>query len=868
MDEYQDAIPSEEEQPETSEGFDTPGLAAPSAEFIQRVLSPDFTRVHLTGMYRDWFLDYASYVILERAVPHLDDGLKPVQRRILHTMKRMDDGRYNKVANIIGSTMQFHPHGDASIGEALVQLGQKELLIDTQGNWGNILTGDSASAPRYIEARLSKFALEVVYNSKTTEWMKSYDGRNLEPVTLPVKFPLLLAQGAEGIAVGLSSKILPHNFNELLDASIAYLKGEPFALYPDFPTGGLIDCSRYNDGERGGLVKIRAKIEKQDKSTLVIRELPYSKTTGQLIESIRKANDSGKIRIKKIEDNTAAEAEILVHLQPDTPPDKAIDALYAFTACEVSVWPNACVVYDEKPQFATVSAILRWSAERTKWLLEQELKINLQELEQQWHLASLERIFIENRLYLNIEDCETWESVLSTVDTSLDPWKPLLHRPVTQDDIVHLTEIKIKRISRYDAKKADNLIKSIEHDMEEVKRNLGRMVDFTIEYFQHIKQSYGQQRGRRTQLTSFEAIEATRVVAATQKLYLDAEGGFLGTDSKIGPNVCDCSDIDDVLVILKSGRYMIVPVQEKRFVGKEIVHAAIYNRHDPRTIYNLVYLDGSTKISYVKRCSIQSLIREKEYDLTQGSAGSKLLYLSVNANGEAETIEVRVSDRNLLRQPIFTYDFAQLPIRSRTSKGNQLSKHHVKSVKLKSAGASTLAAVKIWYDGQVGRFNTEERGQLLGEFGGDDLVLVIFPNGSYQTMRPDPLVRIDPAPVRIEKYVPNRIYAIAFYDGEKKFSYLKRCALEVTESPQSLIGEDASSKLLAISSSASARLQLRFAGRYRMKPTEEIDVESFIGVKSSRARGKRLSTLPVESVSFLTPSPVADPEGTDEGGEP
>lgn len=843
------------------------GEAALSDEFIQRILSPDFTRVHLTGMYRDWFLDYASYVILERAVPHLDDGLKPVQRRILHTMKRMDDGRYNKVANIIGSTMQFHPHGDASIGEALVQLGQKELLIDTQGNWGNILTGDSASAPRYIEARLSKFALEVVYNNKTTEWMKSYDGRNLEPVTLPVKFPLLLAQGAEGIAVGLSSKILPHNFNELLDASIAYLRGEEFTLYPDFPTGGLIDCSKYNDGERGGLVKIRAKIEKADKNILVIRELPYSKTTGQLIESIRKANDSGKIRIKKIEDNTAAEAEIIVHLLPDTQPDKAIDALYAFTACEVSIWPNACVIYDDKPQFANVSTILKWSADRTKWLLEQELRISLQELEQQWHLASLERIFIENRLYLNIEECETWEAVLTTIDTSLDPWKPLLHRPVTQEDIIHLTEIKIKRISKYDAKKADNLIKGIEHDIEEVKRNLGRMVNFTIEYFQHIKKSYGLGRERRTKLSSFEAIEATRVVAATQKLYLDAEGGFLGTDSKIGPYVCDCSDIDDVLVILKSGRYMIVPVQEKRFVGKEIVHAAIYDRHDQRTIYNVAYYDGSTKISYVKRCGIQSLIREKEYDLTQGTAGSKLLYLSVNANGEAETIEVRVSDRNLLRQPIFPYDFAQLPIRNRTSKGNQLSKHHIKSIKLKATGVSTLAAMQIWYDANVGRFNTEGRGELLGEFGSNDKVLIIFPNGSYQTMDPDPLVRIEPEPLRIEKYEASRIYTVAFYDGEKKFAYLKRCPLEVTTAPQSLIGEHADSKLLAITSSEKPRVQLRFGGRYRMKPSDVIDAEEFIGVKSAKARGKRLSTLPVERVSFLKPSGATSAEPMSAGSD-
>lgn len=828
--------------------------------FITRLNSPDSTRLQLTGMYRDWFLDYASYVILERAVPHLDDGLKPVQRRILHSMKRLDDGRYNKVANIIGHTMQFHPHGDSSIGNALVQMGQKELLIDMQGNWGNILTGDSAAAPRYIEARLSKFALEVVYNNKTTEWMKSYDGRNLEPVTLPVKFPLLLAQGAEGIAVGLASKILPHNFNELIDASIKHLENRPFVLYPDFPTGGLADCERYNDGMRGGVVKVRAKIDKIDRRTLVIKELPFSKTTGNIIESIRRANDTGKIRVRKVEDNTAATAEIVVHLYPDSPPDKAIDALYAFTDCEISISPNSCVIHEEKPRFLPISDILRANTDRTLQLLKQELEIRLQELENQWHFSSLERIFIENRLYLTIEECETWESVISTIDEALNPWKHLLRREVVYDDIVKLTEIKIKRISKYDAKKADELIKSTEEEMEAVRKNIENIVPYTIAYYKEIKKKYGAKFPRLTELTSFESIEATRVVAATRKLYVDRENGFFGTDSKLGEYVCDCSDIDDIIVILRSGKYMIAPVQEKRFYGPDIIHLDVYNRNDKRTIYNLAYVDGVSGISYVKRCAIGALIREREYDLTQGTPSSRIHYLSVNPNGEAEVIEIRLSDRYKVKNKTFDFDFATLAIRGRGTQGNLLTKLQIKNIRCKEQGESTLAGLKLWFDPDVNRLNVEERGKFLGEFEPSDRVLAVYPNGTYETLIFDPSTRFEQDPLIVEKFDPEKVYSVAYYEGEKKYYYLKRCPLEQVDSPTSIIGESQGSKLHAISNLSDAKLKVYYRSGGRVQPEELVDAEEFIGVKSLRARGKRISTNPIRKLEFLTP-PDAQEKG-------
>lgn len=832
------------------------------ASFTQRISSSDLSKLRLAGMYRDWFLDYASSVILDRAVPHLEDGLKPVQRRILHAMKRMDDGRMNKVASIIGETMKFHPHGDQSIGAALVELGQKELLIEMQGNWGNILTGDSAAAPRYIEARLSKFALEVVFNPKTTAWMKSYDGRNDEPVTLPAKFPLLLAQGTEGIAVGLNTKILPHNFNELLDASICYLKHEPFDLFPDFPTGGLADCSQYMGGQRGGKVKVRARIVKTDRKTLTITEIPFSKTTGKIIESIREANDAGKIRIRKVEDNTAAQAEIIVHLQPEASPDKTIDALYAFTACEVSLSPNACVISDDKPHFMSVDEILKISTERTKGLLRLELEIHLQELEDSWHAASLERIFIENRLYLNIEECETWEAVVSTIDASLNPWKPLLRRPVEYDDIVRLTEIKIKRISKYDSKKADDLIKSIEKEMEEVRANLAKLVDYTIRYFEGIKKKYGGKFPRLTELTSFETIEATKVVAATKKLYVDRENGFWGTDSKLGEFVCDCSDIDDALVILRTGEYSISGIAEKKFAGKGIAHIGVYKRNDTRTSYNIAYIDGVSGITFVKRCQIASLIRDREYNLTQGTQGSRILYLSVNPNSEAEVIECKLSDKYRLKKgSVFTFDFSTLAIRGKGTRGNVLTKYKLKDIRCKTEGESTLGGINVWIDLDINRLNTEGRGMYLGEFTPKERVLAIYGDGTYETLEANASTRFQADPLLVEKFQEAKVYTVAYYEGEKQFYYLKRCTLPPAELPTSLIGDSKASRLVALTGEPRPTLRVQFGGMYANRVIDTINAEEFIGVKSINARGKRITTYDVKKLEFeVATPPEAKPE--------
>ena len=732
----------------------------------------------LSGMYQDWFLDYASYVILERAVPHLHDGLKPVQRRILHSMKRMDDGRYNKVANIIGHTMQFHPHGDASIGDALVQLGQKDLLIDAQGNWGNLLTGDGAAAPRYIEARLSKFALEVVFNHKTTEWKLSYDGRNKEPVTLPVKFPLLLALGVEGIAVGLASKILPHNFNELIDATIDYLQGKDFVIYPDFPTGGMVDVSKYNDGQRGGVIKVRAKIEKVDKKALIITEIPFGKTTTSLIESIIRANDKGKIKIRKIDDNTSANVEIVVHLIPGVSPDKTIDALFALTDCEYSISPNTCVIIDDKPSFMGVSNILKHSADKAVELLNSELEIRKGELEEEWHMSSLEKIFIEERIYHDIEECETWEAVIKAIDKGLDPFKKLLLREVTREDIIQLTEIKIKRISRFDVKKANEHIKGIETELEEVKNHLRNIISFAINYFRQIKKKYGKGKERRTELRSFDTIEATKVVANNAKLYINYKEGFIGTGLKKDEFICDCSDIDDVIVIRKDGVYLITKVADKVFVGNDILYAQVFLKNDERTIYNIVYQDGKDGALLAKRCAISGLTRDKEYNLTRGTPGSKIVYFSANPNGEAEVIKVHHKPKARLKKIMFEFDFGQMNIKGKSSMGNILTKNAVQKISLKEKGLSTLGGRKIWFDDAVFRLNVDGRGPFLGEFSADDKILVITKNGFFRIAGFDLSNHFEDNILIIEKFRPGKVYSVIYWDAEQKFYYVKRFTID------------------------------------------------------------------------------------------
>jgi topoisomerase-4 subunit A len=805
----------------------------------------------LSGMYQDWFLDYASYVILERAVPHLNDGLKPVHRRILHSMKRMDDGRYNKVANIIGHTMQFHPHGDASIGDALVQIGQKDLLIDMQGNWGNILTGDGAAASRYIEARLSKFALEVAFNHKTTEWKLSYDGRNKEPVTLPVKFPLLLALGVEGIAVGLASKILPHNFNELIDASIDYLQDKDFVIYPDFPTGGMVDVSRYNDGQRGGVVKVRAKIEKIDKKTLVINEIPFGKTTTSLIESIIKSNEKGKIKIRKIDDNTSENVEIIVHLMPGVSPDKTIDALYALTDCEYSISPNTCVITGDKPSFMGVSAILRHSADRTVELLKTELEIRKGELEEEWHMSSLEKIFIEERIYRDIEECETWEEVIDAIDKGLAPFKKLLLREVTREDIVKLTEIKIKRISRFDVKKADEHIKGVEAELEEVKNHLGNIIPFAINYFRQIKKKYGKGRERKTELRNFDTIEATKVVANNAKLYINYKEGFIGTGLKKDELVCDCSDIDDIIVIRKDGVYLITRVAEKIFVGNDILFAQVFLKNDERTIYNIVYQDGKDGPLLTKRCAISGLTRDKEYNLTRGKAGSKIVYFSANPNGEAEVIKVHHKPKARLKKLVFEFDFGQINIKGKSSMGNILTKHAVHKISLKEKGLSTLGGRKIWFDDAVFRLNVDGRGLFLGEFSSDDKIFVITKSGFFRIAGFDLSNHFEDNILIIEKYWPGKVYSAVYWDAEQKYYYVKRFTIEESEKPQCFINEDPESKLISITEVEYPRFEIHFGGRHKGRENEIIEVAEFIGIKSYKAKGKRLTSYMVDNIQEL-----------------
>ena len=811
---------------------------------------------YLPGMYRDWFLDYASYVILERAVPYVNDGLKPVQRRIMHSMREMDDGRYTKVANIIGQTMQYHPHGDASIGDAIVQLGQKNLLIDAQGNWGNPLTGDGSAAPRYIEARLTKFALEVVFNPKTTEWKLAYDGRKKEPVTLPVKFPLLLAQGVDGIAVGLASKVFPHNFNELLDASIAYLKKEDFELYPDFPSGGMADFSKYNDGLRGGAVKVRAKIEKRDNKTLAINEIPYSKTTTSLIESIIKANDKGKIKIKKIDDNTAENVEILVHLAPGVSSDKTIDALYAFTDCEVSLSPNACIIDNDKPLFIGIKEILKRSADATLNLLKLELEIRKGELEEAWHFSSLEKIFIEERIYKDkeFEDSANMDEAIAHVDKRLDPWKPQFKREINRDDILKLMELRMARILKFNKDKANENILTIEDEIDEVINHIENIIPFTIKWFSHLKSKYGKGRERQTEIRSFENIEASKVVVKNEKLYVDRKEGFMGTSLRKEEFVCDCSDIDDIIVFRRDGTYFVTKVADKAFIGKNPLHIAVFKRNDKRTIYNTVYRDGKTGFSYMKRFAVTGVTRDKEYDLTKGTKGSRVTYFSANPNGEAEVLKILLKPKPRLKKLAFEADMGELTIKGRQSMGNILTKHDVYKISLKEKGVSTLGGRKIWFDTDVFRLNAENRGKYLGEFSGEDKILVIYKNGEYQLYNFDLSNHFDPDILTIEKFDSGKILSVVYYDAEQKYYYVKRFEIDEVEGKRiPFIGDNPDNKLISITWVRYPRFEIEFGGQHSERENEIIEVAEYIGIKSWKAKGKRLSNYKIENVKEVEP---------------
>ncbi|MFV0390882.1 MAG: DNA gyrase/topoisomerase IV subunit A [Paludibacteraceae bacterium] len=826
-----------------------------SKYIIPKISDDGVLKHHLSGMYQTWFLDYASYVILERAVPDIYDGLKPVQRRILHSMRRLDDGRYNKVANIVGHTMQFHPHGDASIGDALVQLGQKDLLIDCQGNWGNILTGDGAAAPRYIEARLSKFALETVFNPKTTEWKLSYDGRNKEPITLPIKFPLLLAQGVEGIAVGLNSKILPHNFNEILDACIAYLRGEDFVLYPDFQTGGSIDVSKYNDGERGGSVKIRAKIGKLDNKTLVISEIPFGTDTSKLIESIIKASDKGKIKIRKVDDNTAQNVEILVHLAPGASSDKTIDALYAFTNCETSISPNCCVIHDKKPRFIGVSELLRVSAEHTKNLLKLELEIQRDELLEQLFFVSLEKIFIENRIYKDkeFEESETQDAVIKHIDKRLDPFKKDFIREVTREDILKLLDIKMIRITKFDSNKANDTIIGIQKKIKELEYNLENLTEFTIYWFQNLKEKYGDGFPRRTEIRSFDTIVAAKVVEANEKLYVNFDEGFIGTALKKDEFVCNCSDIDEIVVFFKDGKYKVVKVAEKLFVGKNILYLNVFKKNDKRTIYNAVYRSGKIGPYYIKRFAVTGITRDKEYDITQGKDGSRVLYFTANPNAEAEVIRVTLKPKPRLKNLVIEKDFSDIAIKGRQSMGNILTKNDVHRINLKHKGGSTLGGREVWFDRDVLRLNYDKRGDYLGEFLSEDLVLVITTKGEYRTTNIDLSNHFETDILTIKKFDPDKVWTVALYDADQKFYYLKRFQLEPSVKPISFLGENPESKLMVISGKTYPRIEVIFGGVDAYREALDIDAEEFIGVKSFKAKGKRLTTFAVEAINELEP---------------
>ncbi|MCR9263160.1 MAG: DNA gyrase/topoisomerase IV subunit A [Flavobacteriaceae bacterium] len=831
-------------------------------ELNEEGLESQDSLVKVTGMYKDWFLDYASYVILERAVPAIEDGFKPVQRRIMHALKELDDGRYNKVANVVGHTMQYHPHGDASIADAMVQIGQKDLLIDTQGNWGNILTGDGAAASRYIEARLSKFALEVIYSPKITEWQLSYDGRKKEPVHLPVKFPLLLAQGAEGIAVGLSTKILPHNFNELIDASIKHLKGQRFTLYPDFPTGGIIDVTNYNEGLRGGKVRVRAKISALDKNTLVITEIPYGTNTSSLIDSILKANDKGKIKIKKIEDNTAAEVEILVHLPNGISPDKTIDALYAFTACESSISPLGCIIEDNKPLFIGVKEMLERSTENTVELLKSELEIQLGELEEQWHFASLERIFIENRIYRDIEEEETWEGVIAAIDKGLKPFTKNLKREVTEEDIVRLTEIRIKRISKFDLEKAQQLIDSLDERIAQTKHHLEHLVEYAIDYFKELKKKYGNGRERQSEIKVFDDIEATKVVIRNTKLYVNREEGFIGTSLKRDEYVTDCSDIDDIIVFTQKGEMMVTKVDSKVFVGKNIIHVAVFKKKDKRTTYNMIYKDGKGGASYIKRFNVTSITRDKIYPLSGDKASAEVLYFSANPNGEAEVITVLLRQSGSIKKLKWDLDFADVLIKGRASKGNLVTKYSVKRIELKEKGVSTLKPRKIWFDEVVSRLNVDGRGELLGDFRGDDLLLVIDQKGTVRTIAPDLSTHFNEDMIVLEKWNPKKPISVVHYEGEKERYYLKRFLVENPNKEELVISEHPKSFMELATTDWRPVIEVEFVKPRGKdpKPNLEVDVEDFISVKGIKAIGNQLTAEKVKNINLLEPLVFEEPE--------
>jgi len=818
------------------------------------------TLVKVTGMYKDWFLDYASYVILERAVPAIYDGLKPVQRRILHSMKDLDDGRYNKVANIVGHTMQYHPHGDASIADAMVQIGQKELLIDTQGNWGNILTGDRAAASRYIEARLSKFALEVVFSPKVTDWQLSYDGRKKEPVHLPVKFPLLLAQGAEGIAVGLSTKILPHNFEELLNASIQHLKGKKFKLYPDFQTGGIIDVQAYNDGNRGGKVRVRAKISQLDKNTLVINEIPYGTTTSGLIDNILKANEKGKIKIKKIEDNTAASVEIIIHLPNGISPDKTIDALYAFTDCESSISPLGCVIIDNKPHFIGVSEILTLSTNHTVTLLKKELDVQLDELENQWHHASLERIFIENRIYRDIEEEDTWEGVLEAIRKGLQPHISILKRPVVEEDLVKLTEIRIKRISKFDIDKAQQKIEALEGDIAEVKNYLAHLVDYAINYFKHLIKTYGKGRARKSEIRIFDDVDAKKVVVRNQKLYLNRIEGFIGTSLRKDEYLCDCSDIDDVIVFTKDGKMQVVRVDSKVFVGKDVIHAAIFKKNDTRTIYNMIYKDGKKGSSFIKRFAVIGITRDKVYEMTQGTPGSTVLYFTSNPNGEAEVVTILLRNTGKIKKLKWELDFADLQIKGRGVRGNTVTKYNILRVELREKGVSTLKPRKIWFDQTIKRLNTDERGELLGAFKGQDKILVINKEGDAKVVIPELSLHFDDKLIRIEKWKPNKPITAVYFDEEKQRYFIKRFLIESESKEDRFIKPGG--ELIFINTDWRPTITVNFVKPRDKDPISplEINAEEFIAVKGFKALGNQLSQKKIKNIELKEAMPYDDDE--------
>jgi topoisomerase-4 subunit A len=828
------------------------------SEDHSEVVETTETITRVTGMYKDWFLEYASYVILERAVPGINDGFKPVQRRIMHSMKDLDDGRYNKVANIVGHTMQYHPHGDASIADAMVQLGQKELLIDMQGNWGNTLTGDRAAASRYIEARLSKFALDVVFNPKTTEWQASYDGRKKEPVNLPVKFPLLLAQGAEGIAVGLSTKILPHNFIELIDASIKYLKGRSFSILPDFLTGGIADFSNYNDGKRGGKVRVRAKISQLDKKTLVITEIPFGTTTSTLIDSIVKANEKGKIKIKKIEDNTAANVEILVHLPPNISPDKTIDALFAFTNCENSISPLCCIIDDNKPRFIGVTEMLKTSTDYTIHLLKRELEIQLYELEEQWHFASLERIFIENRIYRDIEEQETWKGVIKAIDIGLQPHIKHLKRAITEEDIVRLTEIRIKKISKFDLDKATQFIEGLEDKIAKVKEYLENLITYAIDYFKRLKSTYGKDKDRKTEIRSFHDIVATKVVIRNTKLYVNREEGFIGTSLRKDEYITDCSDIDDIIVFRKDGKMIVSKVASKTFVGKDIIHIAIFKKKDTRTVYNMMYRDGKSGASYMKRFAVTGVTRDKEYDLTTGKSNSLVHYFTANPNGEAEAVTVLLRAVGSIKKLKWDIDFSDLAVKGRGVRGNTITKFAIRKVEFKSSGVSTLKPRKIWFDDAVQRLNVDARGELLGEFRAEDKILIANQSGKIKAVTPDLQMHFEDDMIVLEKWKPNKPIAVLYYDGEKERYYIKRFLIETEDKEEVFISDHSKSQLEIIVVDYRPIAEVVFSKR--SLENKEVNFEEFIAIKGIKAQGNQLTADKIKQVNLLASLPYDEPE--------